>query len=115
MYSPASRKVRSIKPSGVVIGTWKARDQDASDCFSRNFSLLGGVGGNVPMATVILVGRAAATNISRSTFLHLPVMPNRCIARMTLTWLQAPRPRWVGGNAPVAAVYSALALPSLAR
>jgi hypothetical protein len=25
---PASRKVRSIKPSGVEIGTWKARDQD---------------------------------------------------------------------------------------
>jgi hypothetical protein len=30
MYSPASRKVRSTKPSGVVIGTWKARDQDIS-------------------------------------------------------------------------------------
>jgi hypothetical protein len=36
MYSPASRKLRSIKPSGVVIGTWKARDQDIIDSPSRS-------------------------------------------------------------------------------
>ena len=85
------------------------------DCFSRIFSLRSGAGVTSLWLPLFDVGRAAAANISRSTFLHLPVMPNRCIARMTLTWLQAPRPRWVGGNAPVAAVYSALALPSLAR
>jgi len=34
MYSPASRKVRNIKPSGVVIGTWKARDYDITSPLS---------------------------------------------------------------------------------
>src|SRR6516164_8819799 len=28
MYSPASRRVRSTRPSGRWIGTWKARDHD---------------------------------------------------------------------------------------
>src|SRR6516225_12490331 len=28
MYSPASRRVRSVPPSGSGIGTWKARDHD---------------------------------------------------------------------------------------
>src|SRR3974377_878605 len=28
MYSPASRRVRSVRPSGSGIGIWKARDHD---------------------------------------------------------------------------------------
>jgi hypothetical protein len=42
------------------------------DCFSRKFSHLRWVSGNVPMGAVL---RASA-------FFHLPVMPNRFITRM---------------------------------
>ena len=57
MYSPASRKVRSIKPSGVVIGTWKARDQDITRPSSPIQHAARNRSGHRSLALILIWGR----------------------------------------------------------
>jgi len=66
------------------------------DCFTRNFSSPRWVGVTSLWPPLSDVGRTVATNISRSTFLHLPVIPNRLIARMTDIAFHCSPPRGVG-------------------
>jgi|SRR6516165_2587844 hypothetical protein len=80
----------------VSIDTFRSdRSCKNKDCFPENFPPRR-AGVTSLWLPLFDVSRAAATNISRGTFLHLPAMPNRFITRITVIAFHKSPPRGVG-------------------